>query len=119
MISEGIIKQKFIFDGLKDAAESAFKFQLNAFRKLRKSKTGDTLRSLQNPDFIIKTTGDGEFIVVANVTKQLRLQDLGVRKLYTRPLYGALKHIHGRLQYGMGDEIRAEITKELLNALNP
>ena len=118
MIADNIIKQKFILDGLKDAAESAYKFQLNSFQKLRKSKTGDTLRSLANPDFIISTQGDSEFIVVSNVTLQLRMQDLGVRRLYTRPLFGALKHIYGRLQYGLSDEIREGIRKELENALN-
>ena len=119
MIADNIIKQKFIFDGLKDAAESAFRFQLNSFRKLRKSRTGDTLRSLINPDFTVTTQGDGEFLVVSNITTQLRFQDMGTRSLYTKPLYGALKHIHGKLQYGLHDEIQANIREELENALNP
>ena len=118
MITDSIIKQKFILDGLRDAAESAFRFQLNAFRNIRKSRSGDTLRTLENPDFTVRTAGDGEFIVTASIAKQLRLQDLGVRSLYTRPLYGALRHIHGRLHYGLGDEIRAEIRRQLENALN-
>ena len=117
MITEGIIKQKFIFDAMQETAESVYRFQFNSFRQNRKSKTGDTFRALSNPDFSIKTAGDGDFIVTADVTKQLRLQDLGFRSLYTRPLYGALKHLYGRLRYGLSDEIRNEIHKELENAL--
>ena len=118
MISDGIIKQKFIIDNLKDAAESAFRFQLNSFKSHRKSKTGATLTSLSNPDFII-SAGGSEFIVVANITKQLRLQDLGFRKLYTRPLYGSLKYVYRQLQYGLQDDIREAIGEQLENALSP
>ena len=118
MISDNIIKQKFIIDALKDAANSAFRFQLNSFQKNRKSKTGATLQALSGPDYII-SAGGSNFILSANITKQLRLQDLGVRKLYTRPLYGALKHTYGQLQYGLQDDIRETIRKELENALNP
>jgi hypothetical protein len=119
MISDNIIKQKFIIDNLKDAAESAFRFQLNSFNENLKSKTGATIKALSNPDFIISAGGGSEFIVAANVTQQLRLQDLGVRKLYTRPLYGALKHAYGQLQYGFQDDIRTALRAELENALNP
>lgn len=118
MISDNIIKQKFIFDTLKDAAEASFRFQLNSFKANRKSRTGSTLRALSNPDFVI-SAGGSNFIVSARVTEQLRFQDLGVRKLYTRPLYGALKHAYGQLQYGLQDEIYQKIKEELQNALNP
>ena len=119
MISDNIIRQKFVIDGLKDAAESAFRFMSNSFNKNLQSKTNATIRALTGPDYIVSTGGDGEFIVVANVTKQLRFQDLGFRRLYMRPLYGALKHVHGKLQYGLQDDIRENIRKELENALNP
>ena len=119
MIADNIIKQKFVIDNLRDAAASTFKFQLNAFNKKLKSKTGATLQSLSTPDFIVSTKGDGAFLVVANVEKSLRLQDLGFRKLYTRPLFGALKHAYGQLKYGLRDEIRDQIRAELENALNP
>ncbi|HCC51126.1 MAG TPA: hypothetical protein DEQ30_02980 [Porphyromonadaceae bacterium] len=118
MISDNVIKQKFIIDNLRDAAVSAYRFQLNSFNKNLKSKTGATLKALSSPDFII-SAGGSEFIVVANVTKQLRLQDLGVRKLYTQPLYVALKHAYVQLQYGFQDDIRDAIHAELENALNP
>ena len=118
MIADNIIKQKFVIDSLRDAAESVYRFQLNSFNKKLKSKSGATLKSLSSPDFVISTKGDGKFIIVANVTKALRMQDLGVRMLYTRPLYGALRHVYGKLQYGLSDEIREKIKAELENAVN-
>lgn len=118
MISEGIIKQQFIINKLKDAADSAFRFQLNVFQSRLKSRSGNTLSALVSPDYTIVSSGS-QFQVTANVTKQLRFQDLGVRKLYTKPLFGALKHIHGQLQYGLQDEIKEQIREELQNALNP
>ena len=81
MISDSAIKQKFIIDNLKDAAESAFRFQLNSFGRYRKSRTGATLKALSSPDFII-SAGGSEFILVASVTKQLRMQDLGAVLYY-------------------------------------
>lgn len=117
MISDSAIKQKFIIDQLKDAADSAFQFQLNSFRQYRKSKTGNTLRALSGPDYLIFAGGD-EFILSATVARQLRFQDLGFRKLYTRPLFGALKHAYGTLQYGLHEDIRETIRQQLQNALN-
>ena len=117
MISEHIIKETFIIDALKDAVESAFKFQLHGFNKKLKNKSGATIESLMNPKYILQA-GGSNFVLSASVTKQLRLQDLGVRRLYTRPLWGALRHTYGRLQYGLTDDIRKAITEKLEKALN-
>lgn len=118
MISEGIIKQKFIFDRLKDATDSAFKFQKSTFQAQLNSKTGNTLFALTSPFYTIGSSKE-QFQVIAGVTKQLRFQDLGVRSLYTKPLFGALKHVYGQLQYGLQEEIKEKISEELTNSLNP
>jgi hypothetical protein len=118
MISDGIIKQKFIIDKLKDAADSAFKFQSNVFQSRLKSRSGRTISALTSPNYTIIASGE-QFQITANITKQLRFQDLGVRKLYTKPLFGSLKHVHGQLQYGLQDEIKEQIRKELQTAVNP
>ena len=117
MIADNIIKETFIIDALKDAADSAFLFSLNSFNKKLKNKTGDTLDSLMNPQYVIQA-GGSTFVLAATVTKQLRMQDLGVRGLYTKPLWGALKHAYGSLQYGLTDEIHSVIAEKLKNALN-
>jgi hypothetical protein len=113
-----MIKNQFIVDNLKDAAESAFKFQLNSFLSNRKSQTGRTLDALSGPDWTITGSGD-TFQLVAMVTQQLRFQDLGFRKLYTRPLFGSVKHTWFQLKYGLRDEIRDSIRNQIQNALNP
>ena len=118
MISEGIIKQKFVVEQLKDAAESAFRFQRNAFSSMLKSRSGATKVALTSPDYTI-VGSDENFILTARITKQLRFQDLGVRKLYTKPLFSALKFLYGRLKYGFTDEIKEQIGQEIQNALNP
>ncbi|MCL1942234.1 MAG: hypothetical protein FWF54_01600 [Candidatus Azobacteroides sp.] len=117
MITEGAIKQKFIIDKLKNAAESAFRFQKNVFQTRLKSRSGNTIAALNSPDYVIAVSNE-HFNVVSKITKQLRLQDLGVRKIYTKPLFGALKHAYGQLQYGLQNEIKEKIREELENAVN-
>ncbi len=117
MIADNIIKQTFITSILLDTVSAASRFSLNIFSKKRKSKTGATFEALTNPKFVFKAGGDN-FIIVTTIPIQLRMQDLGVRRLYTRPLWGALKHSYGRLQYGLADEIRKSIAEELQKALN-
>jgi hypothetical protein len=58
MISDGIIKQKFIIDKLKDVADSAFKFQSNEFRSRLKSRSGSTLSALTFPNYTIVASGN-------------------------------------------------------------
>ncbi|MDR0349429.1 MAG: hypothetical protein LBH90_08070 [Tannerella sp.] len=118
MITDNMIKNQFIFEQLKDAADSAFKFQLNSFLANRKSQSGHTLQALSNPNYTI--TGSGNtFFLTASVTQQLRFQDLGFRSLYTRPLFGSLRYAYAHLKYGLRDEIKERIREQLQTALNP
>jgi hypothetical protein len=113
-----MIKNQFILEQLTDAAESAFKFQLNSFLANRKSRSGRTLHALNNPNYTITGSGD-TFLLTASVTLQHRFQDLGFRGLYVRPLYGALRYSHAHLKYGLRDEIKERIHEQLQSALNP
>ena len=118
MITDNMIKNRFIVDQLKDAAESAFRFQDNSFLANRQSQSGHTLQALSNPNYTI--TGSGStFLLTAFITRQLRFQDLGFRGLYTRPLFGSLKYAYAQLKYGLTEEIRSNIREQLQNALNP
>lgn len=118
MISENIIKQQFIVDKLKNAADFAFKLQSENAHARLKSRSGNTFSSLDNPSYSITASGSS-FILSASITKQLRFQDFGVRKLYTKPLFGSLKRIYGQLQYGLQEEIKEKIGEQLENAVNP
>lgn len=118
MITDNMIKNQFIVEHLKDAAESAFKFQRNSFLSNRKSQSGHTLQALSNPNYTIIGSGS-TFLLTAFITQQLRFQDLGFRGLYTRPLFGSLKYAYMQLKYGLTEEIRKSIREQLQNALNP
>jgi len=117
MITDNVIKQQFIIDKLKDAARFAFNIQLKNARGRLKSRSGNTFSALQNPNFTIMASGS-RFVLTATVTKQLRFQDMGVRSLYTKPLFGSLKHTYGQLRYGFHDEIKEKIGEQLKNAVN-
>jgi hypothetical protein len=112
MISENIIKTKFIVDTLRKGADLSFNIQEDSFNKLLHRKSGATIKSLTSPQYTIAASGS-IFQVVSNVTKQLRFQDLGVRKLYTIPLFSALKKTYASLRYGLTEEIRESIREEL------
>jgi hypothetical protein len=118
MITDNMIKNQFIMEQLKDAAESAFKFQLNSFLANRKSRSGRTLDTLSNPNYTITGSGD-TFLLTSSVTQQLRFQDFGFRGLYNRPLFGALRYAYAHLKYGLRDEIKEQIHEQLQTALNP
>ncbi len=116
MISENIIKQKFITDKLLNTADFVFRIQgENAHARL-KERTGTLFQSLDNPDYVLQASGS-RFLLVANIVKYLRFQDFGVRKLYTRPLFGAFRHTYGELRYGLTEEIKENIRKQLENAV--
>jgi len=118
MISENIIKTKFIVDTLKYQTDILYKRLLERFYKYKRhSKTGETVKSLSYPDYSITVSGE-RFQIVAHITKQLRFQDMGVRKLYTKPMYSVMMgRVMARLQYGLTEEIREKITGELSQAI--
>ena len=117
MISENIIKTKFIVDELKHQTAIFYKREIDRFRKYLHSQSGETLKSLSAPDYSIVASED-RFQVVAHITKQLRFQDMGVRKLYTKPMFAVmLGRVKANLQYGLREEIREKIINELRQSL--
>ena len=113
MITENIVKTKFIIDILKRQTDIFYKSQLERFGKYLKSQSGETVRSLSVPDYTITASGEN-FQVVANITKQLRFRDMGVRKLYTKPMHSVMAgQLKARLQYGLSEEIRQFIVNRL------
>ena len=118
MISDNIIKTKFIIDTLRKGADLSFKLEGDSFSKLLHRKSGNTSKALTAPQYSIAASGS-IFQVVSEVTKQLRFQDLGVRKLYTKPLFTALKKTYGTLRYGLTEEMKKSIKEELQQSVNP
>ena len=116
MISDNIIKTKFIVDTLMRNVDLFYKTELERFHQYLKPSTGSTLKSLNAPDYTIVASGE-QFQVVANITKQLRFQDMGVRKLYTKPMFSILKHrVFFGMQYALTEEIKDKIRTELENS---
>jgi|GEM_PF-3688164 len=118
MITESIIKTKFIVDGLKKGVDIFCSRSLGQFREHLKSKTGNTYQSLSSPNYTIVASGD-RFQVVGNITKQLRFQDMGVRKIYTKPFHAAFYGARNRMQYGLHNDIKETIRKQLETAVKP
>jgi len=118
MISENIIKTKFIIDELKLQTDIFYREQIGRFGKYLHSKSGETISSLSAPDYYITASGE-QFQLVAYITKQLRFQDMGVRKLYTQPMHSTLAgRLKARLQYGLSEEIRENIINRLQQSLD-
>jgi hypothetical protein len=117
MITENIIKTEFVLDALKHQTNIFYKREIDRFGKYLHSKSGSTLKSLLTPDYRI-TASEEDFQVVAKITKQLRFQDFGLRKLYTKPMHAVfLGRVKNRLQYGLTEEIREKIVNELQQSM--
>jgi hypothetical protein len=58
MISENIIKTKFIVDTLKHQTDIYYKRELERFHQYLKSDSGSTLKSLTAPDYTIVASGE-------------------------------------------------------------
>ncbi|KAA6348483.1 hypothetical protein EZS27_004083 [termite gut metagenome] len=117
MISDNIIKVKFITDTLKEMANISYSRELERFTQYLRSKSGSTRNALSAPEYSLVASGS-RFQVVAYITRQLRFQDMGVRKLYTKPLFAVLQRTRNLLQQGLHEEIKEAIRKELRQALN-
>ena len=118
MISDQILKRDFLFEKLKRTAESAYSFHLNSFNANRKSKTGSTLRALSTPLFVIQAEGT-RLMLSAKITKQMRFQDFGFRRLYNKPLFGTLSYTYATMRDEVAEQIKENLGKELQDALNP
>jgi hypothetical protein len=109
MISDDIVKEDFIVQVLERDMNRIYGAQLeiarsNTYvegRKLKKrvrkgkglgSRTGALVESLENPDFIIQTSGE-KFIVSAKIVTHMRFLDMkrhGDWRIYNRQVWGIL-----------------------------
>ena len=118
MISENIIKTKFIVYTMNRGAKIYYLRESEQFDKYLKSKTGSTKKALSNPDYKIGAMGE-QFQISGKITKQLRFEDFGLRQLYTVPFHSVFYRMYYQLHYGLRNEIREQIISELEPALNP
>ena len=118
MISENSIKTKFIVDVLKQQTGIFYQRSIERLNKYLNQGSGRTLKALSNPDYSITASGE-RFQVVAHITKQLRFQDMGVRKIYTKPMHAVMMgRVKANLHYRFTEEIREKIINELQESLS-
>jgi hypothetical protein len=138
MITDNITRQQFIIQVLNEDVRAIYDAQLLIAReniyiegkelKIKKkqgkkigTKTGDLLRSLENPDYTIRAEGEN-FIVTANIIRQMRFLDMkkyGNWKIYNRQVWGILyNNSLRRILHGYGAEIRNNVRAVLESAFN-
>ena len=138
MISENIIKQDFIVNELKKDMDNIYLAQLAIARKniylegkelkltIRKGKkigirSGELLKSLENPDYVIRAEGS-KFIVSAGIVKHIRFLDMkriGNRMIYNRQVWGILyNNSLKNIRYRYGNEI-ANVVHDALRMAFP
>ncbi|MDR0681170.1 MAG: hypothetical protein LBG15_04870 [Dysgonamonadaceae bacterium] len=138
MISENITKQEFIVQVLERDLNNIYKAQrLIAQKNIyvecralevvhRKGKkigvrSGALLASLENPDFLIRISGE-KFIVSAAIVKQIRFIDMkkfGNRKIYNRQVWGILyNNALKDLRFNYGKALRDYVGAKLNEAFN-
>jgi hypothetical protein len=138
MITDSITRQQFIIQILNEDLRAIYDAQLLIAReniyiegrelKIRQkrgkkigTKTGDLLRSLENPDYTIR--GEGEnFTVTAHIIRQMRFLDMkdhGNWKIYNRQVWGILyNNSLRRILHGYGEEIHDNVRFVLESAFN-
>jgi len=84
-------------------------------------RSGELLRSLQSPDYMIQSKPGG-FIVTSNIVTYLRFLDmkkLGNRHIYNRQVWGILYHnALPDISYRYGEAIRDNVGEALQTAFN-
>jgi len=117
MITENSVKTTFIVNELRRQTDLMYKRLLARFVDKLHSRTGITEKALSSPNYTITASGE-QFQIVALVTKQLRFQDMGIRKLYTRPMHAMLyRNVRENLQYGLTEEIKTKIINEISQSI--
>lgn len=131
MITEKLIRQRFVHDTLSQGINLIYETQENVVRTYLNVRTGDLLGHLQLRPFSSHVS-DAKAEYFMRIFPYLRYLDISYRKrsdriprhirsnlaLYNRTVWGVLYHeTFPELRYGFNDEIRRSIRKELEEAL--
>lgn len=131
MITEKLIRQRFVHDTLSQGINLIYETQENVVRTYLNVRTGDLLGHLQRRPFYSHVS-DAKAEYFMRIFPYLRYLDISYRKrsdrisrhirsnlaLYNRTVWGVLYHeTFPELRHGFNDEIRRSIRKELEEAL--
>lgn len=127
MITDSLIKKKFVHDTLKDGINKIYTTQENVVRSNFHSHTGRLLTSLSAHSYDSEIS-DESSIIYLRLLPYLRFLDMQYRTrkdkiakvkrrklaLYNRVVWGVLYHeTFPTIRYGLTDEVRESINQEL------
>ena len=133
MITDSLIKKKFVHETLQEGILQIYSTQENVVRNNYHRRTGRLLTTLSAHPLDSQISGENRTIFV-RILPYLRFLDMQYRQRndrisefkrrtlasYNRLVWGVLYHdTFPKLRYGFTDEIRQGIRQELEKSLNP
>ena len=131
MITEQLIRNKFIADVMSQGINKIYETQENVVRAYLNTRSGDLVAHLQRRPFTSQNS-DNKQVYYMRIFPYLRFLDINYRRgsdrisrhirsnlaLYNRVVWGVLYHeTFPEIKYGYTQEIRSSIRQELEQAL--
>lgn len=131
MITDQLIRNKFIADVMSQGINKIYETQENVVRTYLSTRSGDLVAHLQRRPFTSQGT-DNNQVYYMRIFPYLRFLDINYRRgsdrisrhirsnlaLYNRVVWGVLYHeTFPEIKYGYTQEIRSSIRQELEQAL--
>lgn len=131
MITDQLIRNKFIADVMSQGINKIYETQENVVRTYLNTRSGDLVAHLQRRPFTSQGT-DNNQVYYMRIFPYLRFLDINYRRgsdrisrhirsnlaLYNRVVWGVLYHeTFPEIKYGYTQEIRSSIRQELEQAL--
>ena len=131
MITDQLIRNKFIADVMSQGINKIYETQENVVRTYLNTRSGDLIAHLQRRPFTSEGT-DNNQVYYMRIFPYLRFLDINYRRgsdrisrhirsnlaLYNRVVWGVLYHeTFPEIKYGYTQEIRSSIRQELEQAL--
>lgn len=127
MISEKIIRDKFIVDTVKRNLSEMQSVQLKilagADERIRRKFDIPAIEQSIRSNVVSINGSNGNFIISQRILKKMRFLDMkkfGNLKIYNKKVWGYVYNdIADELKYGFSEEIKAGIRQELEQAFQP
>lgn len=131
MISEDLVKQRFVHDTISQGINLIYETQERVVRTYLNTRSGNLLSYIQRRPFTSQVM-ESKQVYYMRILSYLRYLDIHYRKgedrisrhirsnlaLYNRTVWGVLyRETFPEIRYGYNEEIRASIRKELEQAL--
>lgn len=130
MVTESLIRKKFVHETMTEGINKIFDEQTKAFQARFNSRTG-RLQSFLSSHSFDRQISDGRYSVFIHLYAHLRFLDMQYRRqdlsprpkkanIYNKVVWGILfREVFPELRYGFTDEVRQQLRDQLQTALNP